>query len=83
MKVFKPKCDMPKLTSYAGGATAEYWAGFPSSQKCVGQALVCAKAVRRLASEIGCSDWNRLEVVCRDLEEGADMGAVVLQGHRP
>lgn len=73
-KIFKPKCDLPKLTNYRTGANERFWKKFPRAEVKRGKSLVCPEKLRKLAGAWGCSDKKRLETVCADLETGADIG---------
>jgi hypothetical protein len=73
-KEFKPKHDLPILDCYKQPAPRAYWEKFRRAAMGVGSSLISAVKLRNLAHAGGCSDWDRLERVCKDLEEGADIG---------
>jgi hypothetical protein len=73
-KMFKPKFDLPELGCYRQPAPAAYWEKFPKAAMGVGVSLINACRLRNIAHSVGCSDWDRLELVCKDLTEGADIG---------
>ena len=73
-KIFKPKHNLPILESYTGDAPDSYWASFKSNLRMPASSLVKAGVLRRLALEQGFDDLVVLELACKDLEFGADIG---------
>ena len=74
IKIFKPKNDLPVLDCYKSQPGVEFWQRFPAAKVEKGTSLVSAAALREVCRKWGCSDRRRLERVCGDLEEGADIG---------
>ena len=74
-RVFKPKVPLPRLEDYRGGAPEEFWKEFPVN-RAPGRSMISATRLRGLALAVGTSDQRRLELVCGDLENGADVGCV-------
>ena len=73
-KVFKPKFDLPQLSSYKGRAPSWFWAGFPSNLQQPAKSLVHWDRLLDLATETGYPDKVTLAKVVKDLKEGADIG---------
>jgi hypothetical protein len=73
-KQFKPKFELPVITDYSKAANSQFWSDFPSNSLKVGTAPVSATRLKSWANAVGCSDRERLTAVCRDLENGADIG---------
>jgi len=73
MKIFKPKIALPVLTDYSVPPPAAFWDAFPKNYA-RGKSLISASKLRGIALGVGTGDPGRLEVVCRDLEKGADIG---------
>ena len=75
-KHFSPKFQLPELSDYTKPAGEKFWAEFPAAAVEQGVSLVRAADLWRLAGKWGCADKKRLEVVCKDLTLGADIGCV-------
>jgi hypothetical protein len=73
-RTFSPKFELPVLRCYRAAAPEEYWEKFPSNTPSKGKSLINPVRLRRLAAVVGCEDQARLDLVCRDLAEGADIG---------
>jgi hypothetical protein len=74
LKNFTPKKNLPTLADYSIDADEKFWEKFPSNHKLLGKSTVSATRLRSWANAVGCNDWDRLHKVCRDLENGADIG---------
>jgi len=73
-KEFKPKFDLPPITNYNSAADTQFWQAFPSNKETEGVSPVSAVRLRSWANAVGCDDRERLEAVCADIENGADIG---------
>jgi len=73
MKVFKPKMDLPVLGDYSLPPPVEFWEVFPKNFE-KGRSLISATKLRGIVLAVGTADPARLELVCRDLTSGADIG---------
>jgi hypothetical protein len=73
-KTFTPKFELPVLKCYRSEAPEEYWEKFPCKPLVEGKSLINATKLRSLAAAVGCGDFARLEAVCKDLSQGADIG---------
>jgi hypothetical protein len=73
-KKFKPKFDLPPIANYNAAADHQFWQTFPSNRIKLGTSPVSAVRLRAWANAVGCSDRDRLNTVCRDIENGADIG---------
>jgi hypothetical protein len=73
-KSFVPKNALPTLTDYAANADETFWRIFPSNMNMTGKSSVSSTRLRSWANAVGCGDRERLEAVCRDLDNGADIG---------
>ena len=62
------------LADYSAAAPSGFWTKFPSRPYATGTSLVRADALRAAAAAAGFFDINRLDLVCQDLAEGADIG---------
>ena len=67
-KQFKSKLGLPEHTS------ANFWASFPVNRNLNGLALISAKKLYSLALATGVPNMDRVEIVCRELKDGADIG---------
>jgi hypothetical protein len=75
-KVFKPKFSLPPIADYKVGADASFWEKFPSRKSMHAESLVCPVKLRQLAARVDCANHPMLEIVCKDLTEGADIGCI-------
>jgi hypothetical protein len=73
-KVFKPKHNLTVLLDYSKPAPPSFWETFPWYEVWPAKSAVSAAKIEGLAMALGCSDWDRLRVVCGDLTNGADIG---------
>jgi len=73
LKVFKPKVDLPVLEDYSLPPPVEFWEVFPKNFE-KGRSLISATRLRGIVLAVGTADPARLELVCRDLTSGADIG---------
>ncbi len=73
-KIFSPKNTLPNIADYSVAASDKFWAAFPTNPKLTGKSSVSSTRLRFWANAIGCGDRERLEAVCRDLDNGADIG---------
>jgi hypothetical protein len=73
MKSFKPKMDLPVLADYSAVPPPSFWAKFPRNFA-RGKSMISATGLRSIAMAVGTSDPDRLDLVCRDLVQGADIG---------
>ena len=79
LKEFKPKMNLPKLSSYKDKAPAGYWNSWPKrtfEQMLPTRSWVSSAKLKELALNYSYSDWARLEKVCERLDKGADIGCV-------
>ena len=74
LKIFHPKKVLPPVRDYRAAASQDFWEVFPSNLKKVGTSPVSATRLRSWANAIGCSNWDRLNRVCKNLENGANIG---------
>jgi len=72
--VFKSKFGLPKLDDYSTAAPAEFWESFPVNRDRGGGSLLNAARLEGLVLSTGVTDPAMLELVCKDLKEGADIG---------
>ena len=66
-----------KLPAGCDGSTdpgAEFWGKFPRKRDQTGTVLVTAMKLMSLALAVGGVDMGMVELVCQDLEQGADIG---------
>ena len=66
-----------KLPAGCDGSTdpgAEFWGKFPRKRDQKGTVLVTAMKLMSLALAVGGVDMRMVELVCQDLEQGADIG---------
>jgi hypothetical protein len=73
-KVFKPKHSLPPVIDYKVDPGSEFWAKFPANNTRVGKSTIYPHKLRNLAWSVHFRDKELLEQVCRDLEDGADIG---------
>jgi hypothetical protein len=73
-RVQKRSLDFTGVTDFQKPAPPEFWSKFPSNNDDIGKSLVNPVKLESLARATGCADWERLEVVCTDLRQGADIG---------
>ena len=73
-KVFKPKHGLPKLQSYRGTAPGWFWSEFPSNLNQPAKSLVDGDLLKAMALECGFQDLQLLNVIHRDLTQGAVIG---------
>lgn len=73
-KVFKPKFDLPLLDDYSQTPPASFWDKFPSRQSTTAASLVCPVQLRNLAGQLGYGKHPLLDIICKDLTEGANIG---------
>jgi len=52
----------------------EFWELFPKNHVKIGKSTICPQKLRNLAWSVGYKDSHMLELVCRDLSDGADIG---------
>ncbi len=75
-KQFTAKFNLPEITDYRNTACDKFWKAFPVNHLKTGTSPVSATRLRSWANAIGCTDRERLETVCKDLENGANIGCV-------
>lgn len=73
-KIFKPKHKLATLTDYKTIPTADFWESFPSQPNLAASSLICPVKLRQLSEQLGCGKHPMLEIICKDLTEGADIG---------
>ena len=73
-KVFKAKFNLPPISDYRGAGTDAFWDRFPRRISMTATSLVCPIQLRQLAGQLGGHAHPLLELVCRDLTAGADIG---------
>ena len=73
-KIFVPKHELPKIKNYRERAPVEFWRKFPVNKVGCGKSWVDPVKLRSIAEAVGYRDEGELEKVCKDLEEGADIG---------
>ncbi len=69
-KQFVSKHGLPSLSDYKSTPADEFWHIFPSNRVIIGKSAINPIKLRSLALGVGCSDWDRLELAIRDLEQG-------------
>jgi hypothetical protein len=74
LKTFIPKHKLPAVSNYKTHASEDFWSSFPSNTTRKGVSPVSAIRLLSWANAVGCDDHRRLLAVCKDLEEGADIG---------
>jgi hypothetical protein len=74
LKQFVPKFNLPKVENYRIAASAQFWKYFPVNHNMSGKSPVSATRLRSWGNAVGCADRERLGKVCKDLENGADIG---------
>ena len=74
LKVFKPKISLPPVSDYRREQSPQFWEKFPENTALVGVSPINPVRLRSWANAVGCDDRTRLDLVCRDLENGADIG---------
>jgi hypothetical protein len=74
VKEFKAKNGLPELECYRGVAPNWFWEQFPVNTSTRKSSWICANKLRNVAAAVGCSDTVALELVCHDLQHGADVG---------
>ncbi len=74
LKMFKPKVCLPPVTDYRAKQSPQFWEQFPKNTSLQGISPINPVRLRSWANAVGCDDRDRLELVCRDLENGADIG---------
>jgi hypothetical protein len=73
-KNFVPKYPLPTLGDYSANADETFWEKFPANMNMTGKSSVSSTRLRSWANAVGCGDRERLDAVCRDLDNGADIG---------
>ena len=73
-KIFKPKDGLLRLCDYKSKPGVEFWRTFPVNRVLDKPALINGEKLYRLACSVGIKNMERLEMVCKDLREGADIG---------
>ena len=77
-KIWKPKCpNLPILESYSKTLPASYWMNWNKlafEQALPTSSWVSSKMLKELSYIAGYQDSNRLERVCKRLDQGADIG---------
>jgi len=73
-KTFKPKHQLPNITDYTSDPGPDFWQAFPSNTNTVGKSTICPFKLRNLAWAVGYNKNDLLDKVCKDLENGADIG---------
>ena len=73
MKIFKPKVDLPVLSSYGGGASQGFWDKFPINLSFPGRSLVDADRLESLLLQYGVKS-PPVALVLNDLRHGAAVG---------
>jgi len=74
LKVFKPKVSLPPVSDYRAKQSPQFWEKFPENTTLVGVSPINPVRLRSWANAVGCDDRTRLDLVCRDLENGTDIG---------
>jgi hypothetical protein len=74
LKTFNPKNSLPALDNYVNNPTTVFWQQFPFNNNRLGKSPVSATRLRAWANAVGCEDWQRLDAVCRDILDGANIG---------
>jgi len=67
-KEFKSKLGLLPVTD------KNFWSKFPVNREVAGTSLIAAKKLYSLALATGVADMERVELVCKELTEGADIG---------
>jgi len=73
-KVFKPKWDLETLEDYKQAAPAKFWEKFPVNLELNGKSLIDPVKLKGLALVLGTENTDRLDIVCKDLTDGAIIG---------
>jgi hypothetical protein len=74
LKPFTAKISLPAISDYSTTADDQFWDKFPSNKNTSGKSTVSPVRLRSWANAVGCADRDRLQAVCKDLENGADIG---------
>lgn len=73
-KVFKPKHpELPRLQSYKGKASKDFWDKFPKNYTWPGKSLIDARELEKLGKALNLID-ERFETVLNDIRHGALLG---------
>ena len=72
-KIFVAKNELGSVDGYEGLAGPQFWDKFPKNLDKEGKSLICGKKLRDLAERVGYAG-EHLDLVCRELVEGADIG---------
>jgi hypothetical protein len=73
-KKFIPKYNLPPVADYRANAKRDFWNAFPVNHSLTGTSPVSATRLKSWANAVGCADRDRLNSVCKNLENGADIG---------
>ncbi len=68
LKAFTAKITLPAISDYSTAASDQFWVQQKHPRE------VSPVRLRSWANAVGCADRDRLQAVCRDLENGADIG---------
>jgi hypothetical protein len=74
VKIFRPKIPLPPVGDYRSAQGPQFWSQFPKNTALLGVSPINPVRLRSWANAVGCDDRLRLNLVCRDLENGADIG---------
>jgi len=74
LKKFTPKFTLPAVTNYRTTANATFWNSFPENKIITGVSPISATRLRSWSNAVGCSDKERFEKVCKNIENGANIG---------
>ncbi len=72
--MFKPKVGLPPVSDYRAKQSPQFWEKFPENTSLLGVSPINPVRLRSWANAVGWDDRGRLDLVCRDLENGADIG---------
>ena len=73
-KAFKPKYLLPRLPSYKSRPGPRFWDDFPKNYLQPATSMVNHHVLKSLALETDFRDLNLLELICKDLRAGANIG---------
>ena len=73
-KVFSPKFNLPILEDYRKDAPSSYWDAFPKNFSFPAKSFVNHVKLRELALDCGFKNLALLDLICTELEFGADIG---------
>ena len=73
-KIFKPKFILPTVNNFLINPGPAFWSQFPKNHNLIGKSTIDPQKLRNLAWSLGFPDQQLVDTVCRDLENGADIG---------